>query len=560
MQAKRSHLRPAHVAAVGFLVAAAAGANLATTAPVAALAGPPVFGIGLDLGASGGEPSITDDGHGHVYISSPNGILSSVPQKGVGFWRSDDGGRSFQATQNVGGLFGGEDSDVVTDPSGNVYVADLAVVGTNVIKSTDNGQTFDTGTISGPITDREWLTAMPDSMTVYLTYHDLLNNAPVIYKSTDGGSTFLPAGWNSTGQIVPPTDPAFADTKCNTLVSKPVVDGSGTIYVLINTATAQENLQAGCVAPPPALERFYVAVSTDGGSTFTTHLASDLFSGTTGNAKDGSWGHVFNQLGIDAAGNLYIDASGTLDGSLPLQNYLLVSTDKGVTWSKPIATHASPHGQLFPAMAVGQAGQVAVGYYEGAKQDHHANSSDFQFVVDETMDATDAHPVFTRVHLKPLSGTTPQPDGICTDGIFCGTPLSGGGNRNLADFESMTVDATGHLEIVIPADSDGKTTHNWYYKQTAGPLIPPGRVNGSGTGGQTWVTSSAPSSSPPSPGATPAPPAPPQTGGGLPNTAVPAARGGALLGLLACVASLPMLRRRRRRAAPPGAESRHRQR
>jgi len=511
------------------------GASLAGAAPAAALAGPPVFGIALNLGASGGEPSITDDGHGHVYVSSPNGILSSIPQSGVGFWRSDDGGATFHATQNVGGLFGGEDSDVVTDPAGNVYVADLAVVGSNVIKSTDHGQTFDTGTLTGFVNDREWLTAMPDSQTVFLTYHDLANNAPEIYKSTDGGTTFLPAGWLGTGQIVPPTDPAFADTKCNTLVSKPVVDGHGAIYVLINTATAAENVAAGCAAPPPALERFYVAVSSDGGSTFTTHLASDLAKVTTGNANDGSWGHVFNQLAIDAAGNIYIDASGTLDGSLPLQNYLLVSTDHGSTWSKPIATRHSPDGQLFPAIATGQAGQVAVGYYQGTKADHHADKNNFQFVIDETMDATDAKPAFSRVELKPLKGVTAQPDGICTDGIFCGTPLSGGGNRNLADFESMTVDPTGHLEIVIPADADGSTTENWYYKQTSGPLLRPGAVNGNGTGGQTWASASAASSGTPTPSAAPSltpKPTPPGPIGGLPNTSAEPAPGGMLPALL----------------------------
>jgi hypothetical protein len=550
MRVKPSHLHPAHLVAAALVVAGGAAVNLATSSPVAALAGPPLFGAPLDLGASGGEPSITDDGHGHVYISSPNGILASVPQTGVGFWRSDDGGKTFQSS-NTGGLAGGEDSDVVTDPSGNVYVADLAVVGTNVVKSTDHGQTFDAGTVAGPINDREWLTPMPDSQTVFLTYHDLDNNAPEIYKSTDGGSTFLPAGWNNTSQIVPPSDPAFADTKCNTLVSKPVVDGSGAIYVLINTSTAAENVAAGCAAPPPAMERFYVAVSTDGGSTFTTHLASDLFSGTTGNANDGSWGHVFNQLAIDAAGNLYIDASGTLDGSLPLQNYLLVSTDKGVTWSKPIATHASPFGQLFPSIAVGQAGQVAVGYYQGTNKDHHAKGNNFQFVIDQTMDATAANPVFTHVQLKPATGTTPQPDGICTDGIFCGTPLSGGGNRNLADFESMTVDPTGHLEVVIPADSDGNNTHNWYYKQTGGSLMPPGAVNGNGTGGQTWVASAASTPAPSaSASASPSPTPASQVAGTstLPNTSASGLRGTAPLALLLVSAvSLPLLRRRRRR-------------
>ena len=51
----------------------------------------------------------------------------------------------------------------------------------------------------------------------------------------------------------------------------------------------------------------------------------------------------------------------------------------------------------------------------------------------------------------------------------------------------MTVDPTGHLELVIPADADGSTTENWYWKQTGGPLFVPGPTNGNGTGNQTFV-------------------------------------------------------------------------
>ncbi|HEV7680155.1 MAG TPA: sialidase family protein [Candidatus Dormibacteraeota bacterium] len=470
------------------LLAPALIAAFSSVAPASALTLPPVFGVPINLGASGGEPSLLDDGRNHVFVASPNGLGST--NSGSTVWRSTDGGTTFDTGKKVGGLIGGGDSDILADPAGNLWITDLAGTHANVLKSTDSGATWGGAVMTGFLNDRQWLTWAGSA--VYLTYHDFVTNAPEIYKSTDGGATFLPAGFAGTSQIVPPTDPAFADSKCNTLVSKPVVDGAGAIYVLINTTTAAANAQGGCAAPPAALERFYIAVSTDGGTTFATHLASDLTPAVTGNATSGSWGHVFNQLAIDAAGNLYIDASGTLDGSLPLQNYLLVSTDKGVTWSKPIATHASPDAQLFPAIAVGQAGQVAVGYYQGSKPDHHAAASNYQFAIDQTFGATGAAPAFTHSVLPLKPGTTTvHPDGICTDGIFCGTPASGGGNRNLADFESMAVDPAGHIEVIIPADADGTNTENWFYRQLAGPLMPPGKINGNGTGNQTWLVSSS---------------------------------------------------------------------
>ncbi len=367
---------------------------------------------------------------------------------------------------------------------------------------------------------------------MYLTYHDFVGNTPLIFGSTNGGASFSPLGFGGTGAIFGPTDPGFADARCNTLVGKPVADAAGTIYILTNTSTVAEDLSGGCAGPAP-LDRFYLSVSTDGGHSFTSQLISDLSAAGTGKATSGSWGHVFNQLAIDAGGNLYIDASATLDGTLPLQNYLLVSRDHGAHFSAPILTNAQPgHGQLFPAIAVGQAGQVAVGYYQGLKKDHLAAQNNFQFMVDETLNALDASPVFTHTQLTPLSGTTPQPDGICTQGLLCvpGQP----NNRNLADFESMTVDGSGHLEIVIPADSDGSTTENWFYKQTTGPLLVPGATNGNGTGNQTWVSGASVTPTP-QPVASGAPEASP-TPRVLPNTAAAPLQGfpgaGALAGLV----------------------------
>jgi hypothetical protein len=474
--------------------------------PAAAVAGVPVFGLTHDLGNAGGEPSIQDDGQGRLYITTPQGLGST--SSGVLLTRSVDGGANFLPNQVIGGVFGGGDSDIITDvTTQDTYYADLGAVFSTVGHSSDHGATFPTQTQTAPDDDREWLTTI--GPTLFLTYHDLAQNIPLIFISTDHGATFSPGG--TGGQIIGPGDVGFADAKCNTLVSKPVADANGNLYILTNTSTLAENVAAGC-ATTSSLDRLYLSVSHDGGHTFTTYLVNDISAATTGKATSGSWGHVFNQLGIDAAGNLYVAASGTLDGSLPLQSYLLVSKDGGKTWSQPIATQGMPNnGQLFPAIAVGQAGQVAVGYYQGLKADNLAAANNFQFFVDQSFNATDPSPTFTHTQLPDLgAATTVHPDGICTSGILC---LPGQtSNRNLADFESMTVDPAGNLEVIIPADCDTcqGNTKNWFYKQTAGPLMPPGPTNGNGTGNQTWVAG-ARTQPPPQP--TPSPSAAP-----LPNT------------------------------------------
>ncbi len=448
---------------MGIVLAATA---TSASVPAAAVQGAstPFFGLTHNLGAAGGEPSIQDDGQGHLYITTPQGTGSTNSQ-GVLLQRSLDGGLTFQPNQMVGGLVGGSDSDVLTDVTGkDVFIADLFAAATNVLHSTDNGMTFPNNTVAGPEDDREWLTTI--GPTVFVTYHDLALGIPLIFISTDNGATFTPGG--TAGQIISPTDLGFVNSKCNTLVSKPVADAAGNLYVLTNASTPAEYAASACALVSP-LDTLYMSVSHDGGHSFVTSLVADISAAATGLPTSGFFAHSFNQLGIDAGGNLYIDTTATLTGAsggIPLQNYLIVSKDHGATWSKPIATHPSVNGQVFPSIATGQAGQVAVGYYQGVLPDHRANNSNFQFVIDQTFNAADPNPTFTHAQLPDLQGTTAHPNGICTDGIFCGTPASSGGNRNLADFESMTVDPSGNLEVIIPADSDGTNTQNWFYKQT----------------------------------------------------------------------------------------------
>jgi hypothetical protein len=103
----------------------------------------PVFGLTHDLGNTGGEPSIQDDGQGHICITTPTGT-GSLGGTGVLLRRSLDAGLTFQPNQITGGaVIGGGDTDVVTDVRGkNVYIAGLAAAFTNVIHSIDFGATF----------------------------------------------------------------------------------------------------------------------------------------------------------------------------------------------------------------------------------------------------------------------------------------------------------------------------------------------------------------------------------------------------------------------------------
>src|SRR4051795_15669 len=157
----------------------------------------------------GGEPSMAFDptGDGHLYSVAPGG-----EDKGVNFWASADGGNFWNYFRTIGSSAGGGDSDVEGGIDHKGYALDLEVASSAVCRSTDFGKTFGDGCETGAAQDqagaeedRQWLAHDPnDANTVYFNYHDFALQAPIILKSTDGGSSFNPCG-----NLVDPTNPLF---------------------------------------------------------------------------------------------------------------------------------------------------------------------------------------------------------------------------------------------------------------------------------------------------------------------------------------------------------------
>lgn len=416
-------------------------------------------------GGCGGEPSIDLDGAGHVYVSSPKGIGNALAScqglaastNGAATWVSSNGGTTFGGQIGVGTLNGGGDTDTTVDRvTGNVYVADLEAAAADICVSADHGTTYQTALSgaesctspfnitgqAGPSNDREWLnvygpTAAYPHRDLYLTYHDFATGLPEIFTSRDGGA-FVPSIFPAI------SDPAFASNAANgTVEAKPVLDAAGTIYQLYTTQAAGNG----------PLQSLYLVKSTDHGQTFT---ATQVFDGSSTHA---ALGLVFNDLAIDGAGNLYALVLGNTQGAAPPDNaYLFVSTDQG----KSFAKHQVPTDGKALALAALHggplAGQLVMGFY------HSTNTTDTNDVAGqwtyqalESTNATGASPVFTSTHLasasNPATGIVHQGQ-ICTAGLNCSlaTGPKGSGNRNLADFSSVTVDQHGCAIFAYPDD------------------------------------------------------------------------------------------------------------
>src|SRR5437868_9267005 len=280
--------------------------------------GKPSFGADVVLpGGQGGEPSYAID----TSATSSRGVqyvVAIVDSNGPLEWHSYDAGKSWSAPVpfDLDGPLRGGDSDVAVNTNGNVLAADLNVTWASVQTSTDHGQSFDAGTQTAPEDDRPWLTA--NGQNVYVAYHDFTAEAPVVCISHDGGHTF-PTCNQAFG-----ADPSVTNCAENTIPARALAVDPTTpsLNFLYSCSTTAENLQHPPYGP---LHDYYLAQSTNGGLTWTTH---QVFKADTSNGKTPNYANIFGTLAIDSAGNYYALYAGPADDRDPVRNpyhvYLVV--------------------------------------------------------------------------------------------------------------------------------------------------------------------------------------------------------------------------------------------
>src|SRR3954452_7960167 len=423
------------VTVVALLAIPTATANALTLSDPAALPG----SLPGPNQMQGGEPSLAFDpsGDGHLYSVAPGGN----DNKGVNFWASPTDGNTWQYFRSVGSAGGGGDSDVDGLLRHKGYVLDLEVASSAVCRSTDFGKTFGDGCETGAAQDqagaeedRQWIVHDPnDANTTYFNSHDFTLEAPIIEKSTDGGSTYVPCG-----NLVDPAGSLFPSSLINTIVGKTAAAKDGMLYVPIGAPTPTQAASSGSATPPYG----QIVIAYHKGCN------NDQFSNTAVYSNDGaSFSNLFFSNAVGPDGALYVIASGKLDPNGGYGTYLWVSRDQGKTFSKsPIQVNTSDlKTNVMPAVAAGnKPGQVVVGWYgaqniatpddtKGEWRYYLARSDDYGASWDRT-------------------AVTPQPfhyGDICTVGIVC----SAGGNRNLLDFSSVGVDPkTGCATTIFPGD------------------------------------------------------------------------------------------------------------
>ena len=274
----------------------------------------------------------------------------------------------------------------------------------------DGGKTWalnpTSATISGD--DREWIAA-DGASKVCISYHDVATFNIDVNCSYDAGATFT--------QLGDAIDTNHAFLINNNQIGNQMIDpNSHIIYQTFDGIHDASEVACG-EAGTCGYHTVWMAVSTDGGKTFTDYM---VYNGPT----NASYNHNFTNVSIDNAGNVYSVFSDNHNV------YYSFSTNHGTTWSSRVQVNkSSAKTAIFPWSVANRAGQIDIvyygtSYYDGVNPpDSYPSSAAWYVYMAQNLKATKAGSNFTQVQATPIV----HYGGVCEGGISCT------GNRDLYD-------------------------------------------------------------------------------------------------------------------------------
>lgn len=387
------------------------------------------------VGDSGAEPSLG---------VTPDGLLFT--DLGSNVYRSDDQGRTWRLMADPSAPVPNFDPDLAVDRDGNVWESRLYIACAAVAVSRDAGTSWasNPAVCPGVVGDRQYVVPTQGG-EAYVYFHQLPTFWQTAFKTTDYGATWLPTG---------PAE--FPDHQL--LANGGSGWGGGGFY---NAATGSVwftfsySHQQGLDNPTGASGAGYT-VTHDGGLTWAARQAATLEGAQLG-------------LGLvtgaaDDAGNVYLtwgEALGPKQDDVAI--YVIASQDDGQTWGEKVRVDAGNGSKVFPVVAAGAPGHVAVAYYEGAKA---AFPDDMDGTWNVTLAYTDDAFAGQPWGHGQLT-TTPVKDGpICISGTTCTD------DREFADYFDAVRMPDGRVGVTYNTLDINGTLGN-AFSLTADPLLGP---------------------------------------------------------------------------------------
>lgn len=420
----------------------------------------------VDTTRAGGEPSVVAHPNGTLLYASHAGtthfysLEADDPDSEAFFeqyrgqvhaYYSTDHGASWHFVdrslppENVAGS-GFSDPDFAIDAAGNVYLSEINLVNVAMSKSTTSGKSYGLQNLfAEDITDRQWSAAGPANVVFLDGNPDEGGTVPTdpvghaehtIYRSTDGGQTFS-AGVDDAG-------------------------GLGDIVFDMSSKTLYEAHYDGGSLRIAAFRNALDPVAT-------VALTPELLTIATGVSMLSHW----PAIDADTKGNVYITWDESGNGSRAAGVWYSYSMDQGRTWAKPTRVDTDDHTDIWPWIAVGDPGRVAIAWFGN---DHALPDNDAEAAGDD-----DPWNVYVAQATNGLGCTestspgfkvnkaTPVPfhiGTICMGGTTCQAELI---DRRLGDYFTIDIDTTGAL---VAAYSDtrqgGAVSLPAFLRQTGG--------------------------------------------------------------------------------------------
>lgn len=382
----------------------AAGANPTFATPV----------VVTDLNDS--EPGIDVATDGTIYVNAIPGLSIPGPSPSHLF-RSTDGGATWVNTPpGLRALMpGGGDFDVDVDKvTGTLYTSDLWLGSSTVASSTNKGASWTSNPISTLIQDRQWIATAGNGRVYHVTHQ--LPTGVTVARSLDGGVTFPVQSLamhilDRTGCICPP--------------GNMVVEG-GTDALTDKVGVIAYTSTGGII----------FARSTNGGTTFAVRSVQ---AGQSGVQTMGAFPVV-----ADAGGGKLVAVWQEMLGNSSRVK-MSRSTDWGNTWSAG-SVIVSTGTSVFPWVAA-RGNKIGVSLFHTTASGIPDTVANTALWYEKYLESADFGNTWSSlVTVDPVAVKTGP---ICTDGLNCRA------DRELGDFQSLTMDSSGRAYLTWTRSIDG---------------------------------------------------------------------------------------------------------
>jgi len=283
---------------------------------------------------------------------------------------------------------------------------------------------------------------------VCISYHDIVTFNIDVNCSFDAGATFT--------QLGSAIDVAHAFLIDDNEIGNLTIDPRN--HVIYQVFSGIANLTEAVL--PSSFHAVWIAVSSDGGRTFTDHAVYVNPNSAV------AYGHQFVNVSVDRAGTVYVVYTDNHN------LFYSFSTDGGGTWTGPIQVNQAPSATaIMPWSVACSPGQLNIvwygtSFYDGTTApDNYPASAAWYVFFAQNLNAGVAGSTFTQAAATPII----HYGGVCESGVGCT------GNRDLFDDFGVAVNpTTGLASIVYSDDQPGNTgaaDHTAIATQTVGPKI-----------------------------------------------------------------------------------------